>query len=82
MTVLKPAGADLHTDQQRDVRRGVIEAGKIVRGRALDAAKAAAVADATAELAALGPVRDLDAADYQQAKRAVLKLMRRVDRKP
>jgi hypothetical protein len=82
MTVLKPAGADLYTDQQRDVRRGVIEAGKIVRGRALDAAKATAVATAQTQLAAMGDVRSMPADDYTRAKKAALRLMRRVDAKP
>lgn len=49
---------------------------------ALGDAKAAAVADATAALAALGDVRDLGDRDYAKAKKSALKALRAADRRP
>jgi hypothetical protein len=75
--VVKPAGADLFTDQQRDVRRGVIEAGHVVLGRAISAAKNQVERDAMQELASLPDVRSLTAREYREVKRHAISLVRR-----
>jgi hypothetical protein len=84
MAIIKPAGAPpaFADPLRKEIRRDLRAHDREVLHGSLAAAKAKAATDAAAELAALGPVRDLDAADYQRAKRAALKLMRRVDGKP
>jgi len=83
MTIIKAAGVppSISTGLRRDIRAGLRQAGAIVRGQLMADAKAHMVEEATASLAAMGPVAGLNARDYRKAKIHHLRTLRRTERK-
>jgi hypothetical protein len=79
--ITKRAGDDLFTEQQRDVRAGVRQAGRLVLDQSLAAAAKGAAAAAAADLAAVGHVAELSDGDYRNAKRGLMRSLRKAESK-